>query len=522
MAGKNQKVIVQGEGVWQKEYLISRDFGLFRKRTKFEGSLPDGNWQVFGKDSAIIANFTIKDGTEINRDNLISSDKIIVNSIRDIKNNLQKTGITFLFSGDYSLNEPIEIINGNDLRFESIPGKDKASIRANGKPCFIITGSSRISINDFDLLSVESDAVIKINDSKEISIIDSKISCQKSSEFGILVDETSDDITLDNNEFHNPIQYSIVGYSNSTFINGNRFYLSDRYSNYKSILLKDKQFESTTVVSLIKKIILNYDERNLENNSNSAINLFGKRYFNFKGNLNDLLYTYNFYNELNEFMENEYCSNCECSSPYCANLLELLSGDKLYLSYPKSGDSWCFDDNSNPKFKFINPSFFSWASKKLELQPDSLIQGVSYSFIYQSLFSNLIRDYYIAYKKLKNSKNSPELINAYKVFVDSADTYSNLDLFLYHELKTSSALNANEYYYKEQGDNLGEFYQDSKVSLYKTLVNTVDSDDIIAKDYLKIMSFWIRREIDGSAKSINDAILYYLKRYDKDWLAKHS
>jgi len=525
MIDGNKKVILQGEEIWQKKYLISNDFIILRKRTKFEGSLPDGNWQVFGKDGEVIAIIKIKDGDEIARENLLTDNKIIVSTIRDIKNNLHKSGITLMFDGDYSFSEPIEIVNVNNIKFESIPGKVKANILINRKPCFIISGSSNISINDIELISEESDAVIKIIDSYNIKIVDSKLNCQKSSKYGIQIDDVSKNIEIRNNEFFDPVLYSIVGYSNSAIVNQNRFYIADRYNNYKSVLFKDKQFDRNTAINLVEKIILNYDERNIENNSNSIISLFGKRYINFKGNLNDLLYTYNVYNELNNFMENEYCSDCRCSYPYCSNLLELLSGHKLFLSKPTSGDRWCFDKKNDQKFSFINPEFFSWFSKKLNLQPDSLLQGVAYSFIYKNLFSNVVRDYYVVSKQLYDTKKLSNLINSYKEFVDSANSNSDIDLFLYHEFLNLKTLKTEQHFYNnslksEEDINLGIFYQDSKVNLYETKIYISENNNIIAKDYMKILSFWIRREIDGSASKIQDAILYYLKEYDNEWLDK--
>lgn len=522
----NKKIIVQGDGVLQKKYLILMDFGVLRKRIKYEGSLPDGNWQVFGKDGAIIAVVSIADGIETARENLLTDNKIIVSSINDILNNLQKNGITFLFDGDYSFEESIEIVNCCNLKFESIPGKVRANILVNGQPCFIIKGSSNISINDIDLKSVDTEAVIQIIESDEIKIIDSKINCQKSSKYGILIDEPSVEIDIINNEFYDPILYSILGYSSSTMVNQNRFYLADRYSNYKSINFKDKQYDRNTVVDLAEKIILNYSGRNFENNSPSAISLFGKSFINYKGNFNDLFYTYDVYNELNEFMENDYCSNCACSSPYCANLLELMSGNKIFSARPISGDEWCFDVDNNPKFSFINPEFFSWFSKKLDLQPNSLLRGVEYSFIYQNLFSNITRDYYSIYNQLNANKRLSNIIETYKEFVDSSRSNSDIDLFLYHEFLTSNSLLINEHFYKdsiksEERSKLGKFYQDSEINLYETTVFIKESSNILAKDYLKILSFWIRREIDGSASHIYDAVLYYLKKYDKEWLDKN-
>lgn len=522
----NKKVILQGDGVWEKEYLISNDFGFIRKRTEFDGNLPDGDWEICSKKGGIIAIITIKNGIEISRKNVISNNMVIVKSINDIKSNLDKQGLTFLFEGAYRFNESIELVNCRDLKFESVPGKIKANIETTSQSCFTIVGSSNVIINDIGLTSRASEAVIKIANSSNIKILNSKIDCFNSSDYGIITDENCRNIEITANKIQDPVKYSIVGFSTNAILTNNLFYLDGRYSQYKSVLFKDKQYDKNTAIDLAEGIILGYDGRNIENKSQPLVNLFGKRYINFKGTIDNLYDTYDIYNKLNRFMNDDYCSNCNCSSPYCANLLELISGEKLFISTPISRDKWCFDKENKPKFNFVNPAFFDWFSNKLNLQPDSVIQGVSYNYIYINLFSNITRDYYSVYQQMNSGNKLAEIIEKYKFFVDSAKTYSDIDLFLYYEFLNDKNFKINQHFYKkstreENRNDLGPFYKNSDINLYETNIEIRDNYKIDAKDYLEILSFWIRREIDGSAKQIHKSIAFYLKKFDKEWLDKY-
>lgn len=104
-----------------------------------------------------------------------------------------------------------------------------------------------------------------------------------------------------------------------------------------------------------------------------------------------------------------------------------------------------------------------------------MLQGVSYSFIHQNFFSNITRDYYASYKKLNNSERLSYIVDPCKVFVDSTNSYSETDLFLYHEFLTSGSLHIIHHFYidpieSKERINLGSFYQDSEVNLYEMKV----------------------------------------------------
>ncbi len=502
LIGGEQKVILQEEDFVQQAYLISHDLGVLRKKTKFKGWLPDGDWQMYGKDNEILAVAKFKNGYEISRKYTLTKDKVIVKSEDDILSNIQKTGITFLFDGHQVLNSPVELTNCNNLKFESIPGQIKTN-NCTTAPCsFIIKNSNNLMFDNMDFKSKNYNAVIEIINSHKIKIINSTIDCQESTNYGVLIDEYSRDIAILNNRFYEPVHYSLAGYSNALTICNNSFHSKNTSIDHKSILLKDKKYDSSAVLNIFNNAILNYVEPDVENKSFPSTTIFGKRYYNFHGKLTDLLDRYSFLEELNSFIAKEYCSDCRNIGQYHNGFFEIITGNKLFENKPASGDKWCFDINNHPKFSFVNPRFFEWLAKDLDINPDAKLQGVTYRLIYKSLFSNLTRDYYIAYKQLNNSKWLPEIIEQYKLAVDSQHSSSQIDLYLYHKLRPLDSLKFKE--------NLNE-----------TKVFITGSDYIIAKDYTNLLSFWIRRHIDGSANQIHETIIYYLSKFDKEWLDRN-
>ena len=118
-----------------------------------------------------------------------------------------------------------------------------------------------------------------------------------------------------------------------------------------------------------------------------------------------------------------------------------------------------------------------------------------------------ITDPILRLKKYMDAKgiwkeNEEELIEQYKLAVDSQHSSSQIDLYLYHKLRPLDSLKFTE--------NLNE-----------TKVFITGSDYIIAKDYTNLLSFWIRRHIDGSANQIHETIIYYLSKFDKEWLDRN-
>ncbi len=515
-----QKIVLQGDGVWEKEYLVYFDIGIIRKRVKFEGQLGDGTWNVFNKKGNVVGIIAIKNGIEISRKNILAENTILVKTIDDIKGNIQKQDITFLFEGQYNFKDPIKLTNCKNLKFESIPSNIKTQITAENHPCFIILNSSNIDINDINMHGTNTSSMVDIYNSQNISILESLIT--GNSDKGISIDEFSSDIKISNNEFRNQKSFSIVAYSTNTKIEENHFYVNDRYNKSKAVFLQDKHYDIQTGIDLFENIILSYNGNwNNENNSNN-VTLFGKTYFKHNGTIGDLFIFFNAYNIIEDFIESNYCSNCGCSSPYCYNFLEMISGYKLFIDSPTSEDDWCFYENDKPKFKFINPEFFKWLAHDLNLNPESLIQGVSYKTLFHTLFEDFIRNYYLAYKALTDQGQLPGLTTKYKDFNDSTNDYSELDLFLFHEYIDEIATDVDYIFYHDTNssfdkNDLGEYYQDSDINLYETIVYT-DKGSLTASDYSKIVSFWLRRSIDGSATIIYSTIVYYLKIYDKEWL----
>ncbi|QKG80278.1 hypothetical protein [Tenuifilum thalassicum] len=160
---------------------------------------------------------------------------------------------------------------------------------------------------------------------------------------------------------------------------------------------------------------------------------------------------------------------------------------------------------------------------KVDLKPDYLIDGVSCRVLYNYLFKNLARKYYVVYRLLQKSDKKNQLVKRYKYFCDSPGLSKDIFLFLYHEYKNTYSPIVDEMYIdsdiqSESNLDLGKFYERSKVDLYNTKIYIDENSKISARTLTKILSFWLRREIDGSSNAIFETLDYYLESFDNEWL----
>jgi hypothetical protein len=520
--GGRKKVIIQGEESYERLYIISHDLGIIRKRTEFNGTLPDGKWEVYNKSNEIIAIVVIENGEEISRESVPLKNSIIVKTIDDIKRNLYNEGTVFLLDGEYIFGETIEIFGSTNIKFESIPSKVKTRIETTTGPCFKIISSSNITIHDIDLSATNSNEIIEVIESTNINITQNRFLGEVKN--GISVDATSNSIYILKNEFINISESSIVANSFNTTINNNKFKSECPIAHHRFINLLDKQYDSETVIDLIQNALLKHDsETHLNNKGANTVELFGKQYSPFEGTIEDLFYSNNISSTIRNFITSDYSTDVKCSYPYYFDALGIIANRSLFLCTPTSNDPWCFDENGKPKFSLVNPNFFRWFRSTFSLDPNNNIQEVTYSYIFEKFFKNFFRAYYVSFLQIKGIEGVEYRIENYKEFVNASSWRTDLDLFVYHEFIEGEGLEIDLQYIKntteERTSNLDRFYQNSHVNLHDTKI-LFDSDSIDAKTFSKLISFWVRRHIDGSAEQIFQTLDYYLRKFDPEWVSE--
>lgn len=221
---------------------------------------------------------------------------------------------------------------------------------------------------------------------------------------------------------------------------------------------------------------------------------------------------------LTNFIETDYCNDiedCTCKHPYCYNFFEKVFGVKIFTEMPVSKDPWCFNPDGYRKFSFINPVFFDSLKNNMFVNPTERIKNISYQQLYNVLFKNIIDNYYDAYILLLEKDSILNIEKKYKNFIDKNEPY--LDLFLFHEYM-ENAFDSINYAYNENYTDYNSSikfidYNKSPINTFKTTI-IINNKAITVDDYSKIVSFWLRRKIDGSSSSIFNTIKYYKVKYD--------
>jgi hypothetical protein len=518
--GGSKKVVFQGEGKKEKEYLIETDFHFIRKRRQFTGELPDGKWMAMNKEGVAIAELNTKNGKVTERKHILPFNTIIVKNPKEITNSMSISGMTFLLKGNYNLQETIVIDGAQNLKIEAMPQEAAPQILSNGLPCFRILNSRNIKICDLSFKANNTKAIIEIVNCENISIDNSQFWGE--AENSISIDSESRDIFLKNNKFQNYNKSAIKACTYNTHLESNEYLRNGKKENLLALNFDDKKIDLSTGFEIIENVLLNFNDKYYRNEQKNTIVLWGKTYPKYEGTIEELLYSYNTFNTIKKHLKTNYYSECNCTSYYCYDFFEKITKIPLFSNKNASHDTWCYTEDGKAKFSFVNPAFFKWIRTHLVFPNDYTIHGVSFSSVYHELFQNFFRNYYCAYMHLKNIHQLDEKIQKYKSFVDTSNWSTDLDLFVFREYADTENTSIEYQYYEttteaNEETEMENFDQNSNIDLYESVVS-IDGEEINAKLFSKLSSFWIRRMIDGSAQEISRTIEYYLKQYDKDWV----
>jgi len=192
------------------------------------------------------------------------------------------------------------------------------------------------------------------------------------------------------------------------------------------------------------------------------------------------------YNKLNTWLSDLGLRGLYAKAQFALNLsqLEQVSGHKIYLAGPhKEGK---LNLNARSDFGHYNPKFLQWAAAngipglkdaklREELQP-----------VYEKFLRSRARSFYAAHKNLHTNP---------KRLQRALDKYNDL-------MAAEKPAFAMQEFFRADSDRMKNFDLD----WYETNVAHV---------------FWLRRSLDGSAKSCHSLVVALLQTHDAKWLKQN-
>ena len=117
-------------------------------------------------DSEII----VRDGKIITEEVLVEDNSVIVNTIDDVYQNLNKSDFTFLFKDEISFALPIKIKDCSNVIFNSLNKGEKAKINFESGAGFELNNTSNIVIKSLQFNSKRSPFILSINHSNSVNV----------------------------------------------------------------------------------------------------------------------------------------------------------------------------------------------------------------------------------------------------------------------------------------------------------------------------------------------------------------
>lgn len=523
---KGLKVVAQGRADNPNYYLISHDWGFVRMRESFYGELPNGTWRMFNPKGEPIALLTVRDGAVLNRKLILPVNTFVVSDSYELAKLIQDKGdsdtLTILVDGDVELAEPISIFHKSNIILDKAPHSSSSLLRARSGACVAIDGSSNVVIQNLSLVAESSPEVVSVNTSGYVLV--SKCDIAGGVRQAVGVDSKSENISIRENHISNFGSHCIAGYTFNTFVDANTFSQNGKKESAWSIKFYDKHYTDSIPYGLLERALLEFDNDYYEDIPESVV-LWGNSYPKVEGTLDLLIDVFDIYSLLSDFSKSVYSPNFYGDYPYCTDFVSYLMGEPLFASYGKGDiDSWFWGSDGYLKFYMVNPQFFRAMRAKVRVNGLQPINGEPLQKIYSLLFSKVFRGYYNAYLFLQDLEAMQSNISRYKEFVDSGGW--DVDLFVFHHIvKPRLPMVSTVYYsntdegYTEDATSLGPFYQKSKLDLSLCTV-MLAGEEVNAKALSKMVSFWLRRNMDGSAQEIFLTMEHFMNELDREWIRR--
>ncbi|MBK8806914.1 MAG: right-handed parallel beta-helix repeat-containing protein [Bacteroidales bacterium] len=440
--------------------------------------------------------------------------------------------------GQITLYKTISINAENNIYIYSFGQYDTSVLAATNQTPFYIDNSNNINFADLKISLNSGNSFFEIKNSANITIK----RCQMSGTAvkGIKIDKNSKYVNITNNNISGYIEYGIQAESKNVIIANNSFYKgTESYyeDNNTKILLSNVTMNQDEQLNMVGSILLGdrygkgFDP--ITEESEFSNKTYGTYFY-------ELWYN-NFSENYVNWIQNNICFDCKTYN--FQNFAQMLTNIPLYLTKKQDfHDDWAWN-GENAKFQHVNPQFLKWLRENWLLTTTDNILGQTLQFYYDKAFKNTFRTYLKSYINLQNSPLKTTFIDGYK---ENDNNRYYLDYFMYESVisnlhEVEGVLYDQEVMDGDGGYDEGEEYEgegeseseseDTEVesdysqwseetlntNYYLSKVNFTEDISVNLFDLSRIYSFWIRRNIDGSAEEIMKTMLFFMKKYDNDW-----
>ncbi len=423
-----------------------------------------------------------------------------------------------------------------------------------------VTNTEYVEINNANFECLDSYSSIKINSPQYIDISNSSFSGKQ--EYNLILENTSDRTRISNCNFSGYSSTAIYTTFPNLDIDSNTFLdKQDAYVSYPDSI-KELIFPWDDLLHNIFYINhRNYDLDIDEDERDDYVfipygNFF--RIYNY-GTISDVEQEFLLENALEQFVNDQHPEKNNLFNEYwefaeqANKSMESIVGHGIFSKEGNSNtDPWCIYENGESKFHLYNPEFFIWMRKSLKFEKTEVeVEEVNdveetsknkeeqtwwipvcydeeepepwdYFDIYNNLFKDFFRNYYIIYKYLNDADNTDDILTLFKNEADK-NWYFDFEkqkIMLFHVKSTyslsieyndslSTVIIANE-------DNTD--IEDSFDGLNYRHSTAIKNNEICNSTFMDIGSFWFRRMLDGSASELFKTLEHYMNIFDEEWI----
>jgi hypothetical protein len=552
---KNNVVVKQKKGSFGKSRfrLVHRNAGrIIRFSKAFEEPDLNGVWIVCNDEGIPVEKKRYYKGEILESLVYVPEYAAQVLCADSLENALSGNKELILVKGELQLYTGLNITDKKGLTITSAGKDEYSSIESKGQGWIVLNlvNCSDITIKRLQLnlkASGYSDmGIINLRNCKDIRIFDNKFLGQ--GRYLVYIDEMCENIQIKDNRFEQYDNFAVCSEKPVFSSSGNEFYKLGKEDNSSGILIKNLIISNENILQLA----------DFSQSNQYASDYLGTARINgqdintgFKGGLTDLYYDAGIRAGLTMLSTDKFRLPEECDYPYCENLLPLFSkGIAPFIRDPdKSTDTWGWQndvDYREDKFLHVNVKFIEWIESAIQLSPDMVLPGknISLGEIYTAAYQNTFRMFVETYMYM-NFDNNFSLDSA----VDNYKSASEREIysfrgFLYHEfgaVLTDYNPDISEYSEtdsEEAPDQEGESYEAVEGEDFEGYTGEgggqehAEYEGESEEQYYELpygnghynyfvsdcVGFWIRRTIDGSAKSIYELLRINMEKFDREWM----
>ncbi|MCB8963571.1 MAG: hypothetical protein H6536_00840 [Bacteroidales bacterium] len=489
-----------GPSASERQYQVHK-YAFLMKKTPFDYWTLTGKWKGYDDDGIIISECVYNNGTVEECTPIIPEGSILIETpeaLNALSNATENS--RYVINGDIKATNSIEIGNKNGITLLGVTMNSNPKIYSSSQTPTTITfrncNNIKIQNIQFDLQTGTNPAILSFHGCKNVDI--SKCRFNGKSAYSLTFDNNCDSITLTNNSMEGFAEYGVrVHSSYNTSIEENKFIQHNEITNSNMVWIADCPRQDVAPISFTD--ICPYIQDHFFDNDNSetvTINedtQIGAYYWSAL----ELPYALGIYTAISQ----KLCPNVRGSHTDAINTLAFVSG--INPIAPQNGQY------PNLSFNRINPKFVEWGATLINKD----IIPLNFYNIVLKRFARMMCESYLYLNKNEDLEN---LQYEYAKAANRDMASGFIKYRFQHALPHYNINSNNEEYnkgYDEEADyatpeNGEEQTDETNYSNYYTQTEEVPC----------MMGFWIRRVIDGSAKSIWKATLKFMQTFDPEWL----